>query len=949
MSLSFPRKRTIFSGLLALGLFGAIAGAETAEKTPLHHDVYDSWRSIVRPVISSNGEWIAYVEAPQDGDAEIVVIHPGTGKTLRHGIGYTGEGTGAERSADARFTADSRCLIFFISPSRETVKAQKKNKGKDNDKPKKNLAVWNLETDQPKILEAVKAFFLPEENGDWVAVLKEKPEARPDSAKDGETKKKPQEKTGGKAGKKTQPGTPLLLLSLADHSETLYENVTEAAFTKKGDALFFLTCSHDSAVTNGLFRVRPGGPGTQSETVWSGEGVLKKLSFDEETRSLAFLHSKDDTTDHPAFSLYGMDVDDRAPDLWVSGETTKNFPEGMAVTDKSDLIFSEDGRVILFGIRSLPEADEEKDENEQKEEEARFDLWHWNDSYPQPQQKLMAESVRENAWESVYHRKQKAFVRLADETLPDVTLCPTGTIAFGENPWPYAKRVSWDGRYTDVYVVNVHTGERTLVKEELYQGARLSPRGRYVYWFDDGNWFAYDVGLRKTRNLTEGLDVSFAREDHDTPNPPTSYGIAGWTADDQTVLIYDRYDIWEINPGKGNARMITEGAGREERIEFRYVRLDRKEKAVGRDRFLVLKAVNLETLAEGFFRDRVQGSEKPVRLLMQDRSFGYPVKADREDVLLFTRSAFDEYPDLWVSDPDFMVPRKITDLGTQMEPYRWGKAELRDFLSADGKPLKGILIKPDDFNPAMQYPLMVYIYETLHGGLHRYRHPSPGSSVNPSFYVSNGYVLWMPDIEYDTGYPGRDALKCVLPGIHMLIREGFVDPEAVGIQGHSWGGYQIAYMITQTDLFAAAEAGAPVSNMVSAYGGIRWSSGMVRQFQYERTQSRLGASLWEVPLRYLENSPVFRADNVHTPLMMMHNDEDGAVPWYQGIEFIMALRRLEKEAYLFNYNGEGHGLRKRANQKDWTIRMAEFFDHHLKGSPAPDWMIHGIPAWEKEK
>jgi dipeptidyl aminopeptidase/acylaminoacyl peptidase len=244
---------------------------------------------------------------------------------------------------------------------------------------------------------------------------------------------------------------------------------------------------------------------------------------------------------------------------------------------------------------------------------------------------------------------------------------------------------------------------------------------------------------------------------------------------------------------------------------------------------------------------------------------------------------------------------------------------------------------------------MVYIYETLHTYVtHRFRHPTPGTSINPSYYVSNGYVLWMPDIEYDTGYPGQDALKCVLPGIHMLIRQGFVDPKAIGIQGHSWGGYQIAYMVTQTNIFAAAEAGAPVSNMVSAYGGIRWGSGMVRQFQYERTQSRLGDTLWRVPLRFLENSPIFWADKVNTPLLMIHNDKDGAVPWYQGIEYMMALRRLNKEAYMFNYNGEAHGLRKRVNQMDWTRRMAEFFDHHLKGSPAPKWMKEGIKAWEKD-
>jgi dipeptidyl aminopeptidase/acylaminoacyl peptidase len=344
----------------------------------------------------------------------------------------------------------------------------------------------------------------------------------------------------------------------------------------------------------------------------------------------------------------------------------------------------------------------------------------------------------------------------------------------------------------------------------------------------------------------------------------------------------------------------------------------------------------------------VAGTDDPREIVMVDKSFGRPTKAADADVVLYTVSRFDEYPDLWVGGMDF-VGKRVSHLGAQIDAFTWGTAELRDFYSADGLPLKGILIKPENFDPNRSYPLMVYIYETLHQGLHNFRHPSPGTSVNPSYYVSNGYVMWMPDIEYGTGYPGKDALKCVLPGVNMLIAEGIADRERIGIQGHSWGGYQISYMVTQTNIFAAAEAGAPVSNMTSAYGGIRWDSGMVRQFQYEQTQSRLGASLWEVPLRYVENSPIFWADKIETPLLILHNDEDGAVPWYQGIEFIMALRRLEKPAWMFNYNGEAHGLRQRVNQEDYTVRMQEFFDHFLKDETPPLWMVEGIKAWEKGK
>tara|TARA_B100000745_G_scaffold245340_1_gene167472 strand:+ start:64 stop:1473 length:1410 start_codon:yes stop_codon:yes gene_type:complete len=465
---------------------------------------------------------------------------------------------------------------------------------------------------------------------------------------------------------------------------------------------------------------------------------------------------------------------------------------------------------------------------------------------------------------------------------------------------------------------------------------------------DDYDWYVYDTANETTHNLTETLDVRFDREDWDQPQAAGSYGIAGWLSGDEGVLVYDRYDIWMLRPDGSEARMITDGYGRTHDLSFRRIRLNPDEDFIDPSAELLLGTTNEETRATGFYVDSVSGTELPREVMMTEKSIGNPTKARAADMVMYTQSTFAEYPDIWVSGMDF-VGKKVSNLGAQTDKFLWGEAELRNFRSSDGVPLKGILIKPENFDPDRKYPLMVYIYETLHQGLHSFRHPAPGTSVNASYYVSNDYVMWMPDIEYGTGYPGKDALKCVLPGINMLVTEGFIDEDRIGIQGHSWGGYQISYMVTQTNIFAAAEAGAPVSNMTSAYGGIRWASGMVRQFQYEQTQSRLGDSLWEVPLRYVENSPIFWADKIETPLLILHNDEDGAVPWYQGIEFIMALRRLEKPSWMFNYNGEAHGLRQRVNQKDFTVRMQEFFDYYLKDQTPPLWMVEGIKAWEKGK
>lgn len=945
------------------------AGSQTGQKKSLTHDVYDSWKTIQAPQISPDGRWVLYSETPQDGDAHLVIINLATKKEARFPLGYSGEGTQAQRQAKAAFTADSAHVVYLISPSQEEAKKLKKEKNKKDKKSKLKLGIINLASGQITTIENVKSFKLPEENGQWLAYQKEKEEEETPAEKSKEEKekkkaevekkqpaekktpkKKPEEEPGKKPEKKDERkyGFPLVLRSLETGQERTFEDGLEYLFTKKGEYLIFTVSSKNKPESDGVYAFK-----TKSQKLLpllAGKGRYEKLAVNETENHLAFLTDRDSqSADVPLFSVYGWDFTAPEAKLWVSATQVNELYPGLAPSNKSGLSFSKDGEKLLFGLKEPPsKKEDEEQEDEEQEEEAKFELWHWNDPYPQPQQKKMAERVKNNTWECVYHLDSNQLVKLADEDLPDVELHESGQVAWGETIVPYTKLVSYDGDYYDIYLVDPQTGQRTLVKKKLFRGASLSPQGKYIFWFEDGDWFIYNPQTKKTAKVTANLGVSFAQEDWDRPNPPASYGYAGWTTGDKEFLVYDRYDIWAIKPDGSSARRITEGYGRENDLSFRYLKLDPKEKNIDPSKTLLLRVRNEETMAGGFYIDQVKGEKKPQKLLLAPKSFSGITKAKKANQVIFTRMSFDEYPDLWTADLRFKKPQKITTLGQQMEPYIWGKAELRDFYSADGIPLKGILIKPENFDPSQKYPLLVYIYETLHQMFHRFRHPAPGTSINPSYYVSNGYLIWMPDIEYHTGYPGRDALKCVLPGINLLIQEGYVNPKAIGIQGHSWGGYQTAYLVTQTDIFAAAEAGAPVVNMTSAYNGIRWGSGMVRQFQYERTQSRLGDSLWRVPLRFIENSPVFWADKIKTPLLILHNDQDGAVPWYQGIEFIMSLRRLEKVAFMFNYNGEEHGLRKRVNQKDWTIRMAEFFDHYLKGKPAPKWMKEGIKAWEKE-
>jgi dipeptidyl aminopeptidase/acylaminoacyl peptidase len=539
--------------------------------------------------------------------------------------------------------------------------------------------------------------------------------------------------------------------------------------------------------------------------------------------------------------------------------------------------------------------------------------------------------------------------------VPAVTVGQDGDadVALGTSEMPYRQLVSWDATYRDIYVVDPATGGAKKVASKTKGYPTLSPAVQYISWYaeEDSCWRVHAIKKGTTANITAKVPYPVYNELNDVPGEPSPYGMMGWTEDDKDVLVYDRYDIWRLDPeGKKEPENLTRGMGRKEQVRFRYIKLDPEEKFIKRDALVLLDEFSMLDKSSGFATLKLGDNQRPRVLLMQPYDFSNPQKAENAEKLIMTKSNFRECPDLHVTDMSMTQLEKVSDINPQQKDYLWGTVELMTWIAGDGKPIEGLLYKPENFNPRKKYPLLSYFYERNSDNLHRYFAPSPpSSSVNISLYVSRGYIIFVPDIRYQIGYPGKCAYDCVVPGILALIGKGFIDSSRIGIQGHSWGGYQVAYLVSHTKMFAAAEAGAPVTNMTSAYGGIRWESGMSRMFQYEKSQSRIGATLWETPLLYIENSALFDAPNIETPLLMLHNDADGAVPWYQGIELFTALRRLGKPAWMLNYNGEPHGIRQRKNQKDFALRMLQFFDHYLMGQPAPVWMTKGIPAIEKGK
>ncbi len=949
---------------------------QPAAKRALTHQDYDSWRSIQGQQLSRDGKFLAYALIPQDGDGEIVVRNLATGTEWRHGRGWrppapppSAEDPGAAtvfqaagRLARPSFTADNRFVAFTIEPNKADVLKARKDKKKPEEMPKNALGLMDLSNGQVTRVEKVKGFQVPEDGAGFIAYqLEPKPEEKkpeekadaPKQEKDFDSDDLQQRGRGARGGggerqgpRKKEYGSDLVLRNLTSGAERTFIDVLEYSLSKDAKSLIYAVSSKKEE-TNGLFAVTPGNDAAPAELL-AGKGRYTKLTWGEDQTQLAFISDRDDAAaKQPMFRLYHWKRGD-AKAAEIVSTATPNFRPGLVISDRASLSFSPDGNHLFFGVAPPPEPEKEAEAEAASDEKVSVDLWHWKDDYIQPMQKVRAEQTRNQSYRAVFHIKEKKYVQLADETMEGINPSNNGQWAIGSDDRGYRTMIGYDSNYSDYYLVNTADGSRKQLRQKQQSGVSLSPNGKYALFYDGRDWNTISLPDGKVTNLTGKLAARFWQEDHDSPSTAPPYGNAGWTKDDKYVLLYDEYDIWQVAPDGSGAKNLTDGTGRREKMEFRYVRLDPEERAIDPAKPLLLRAESEWTKDSGFWRDRIDGG-MPEKLVMAAKNFGQPAKARDADVMVVTASRFDEYPDLLVTNSDFKNLKKVSDANPQRANLLWGHAELVRFKNSDGVPLSGILIKPENFDPKQKYPMIVYIYEKLTDGLHRFVDPRPSHSINASFYASNGYLVFMPDIVYTIGYPGQSALKCVLPGIQAVVDQGFVKEDAIGIQGHSWGGYQIAYMVTQTNRFRAAAPGALVANMTSAYSGIRWGTGLPRQFQYEHTQSRIGGSLWEYPMRYLENSPVFRADRVQTPILMLHNDADDAVPWYQGIEYYLALRRLGKEVYFFSYNGEPHGLRRRPNQKDYTMRLQQFFDHFLKGAPKPEWMEKGIPYLEREK
>ncbi|WP_184543312.1 prolyl oligopeptidase family serine peptidase [Mucilaginibacter sp. FT3.2] len=922
--------------MLFLSVTCCSAFGQKVSKKPLDHSVFDGWQSISTQRISNDGKWILYVIKPQQGDADLVITNSKNTDKIQ-----------IPRADTARFSSDGKFAVFQIRPFFKDTRQARIKKKKPAEFPKDTLGFITLATQSITKIPAVRNFKIAE-SANVIAYLAVS-----------DTLKKPlPADTSKKAIKETiaptaHEGADLTIKQLAGKITRTFKYVTDYQLSKNGKLLAFAVTApkKQKEITSGLYVfdvdknvVKP---------ISTGRGNYHNIAIDDAGKQVAFTAEKNpEKALVKPFKLYYYNLT-RDSATVMAAEGLETMPDKWAVSGDGKVYFSKSGTNLFFGTAPIPKP---TDTTIVDFEVAKLDIWNYKDDYLQPQQLKNLQTELKRSYLAVIRPEDPSSkqVQLGSKAIPEIFVAENKDARYVLGITDTGARVQsqWEGdTKQQAILIDTKSGNKRLISQKLKARYRISPGGQYLTWFDynDQQWYSYTIATGTKTNLTKSIGTKMGDELNDVPNYASDYGLAGWTKDDRTVFIYDRYDIWSIDPTTGEATNFTNGIGRKNKLTIRYDATDAEQKFIPSKQVMWLSAQDEETKQWGYFVKTPESKNAPEKINMGKFSYGDLIRAKNAAVYIYTKSNYESSPDLFVST-DLKSEIKLSDINPQQDKYNWGTAGLIHWTTPKGYKSTGILYKPEDFDPNKKYPMIVYFYEKLSEGLYNYIPPAPTPSRLPiSFFVSNGYLVFAPDISYEVGYPGASAVEFINSGVESLKKNAWVDAAHIGIQGQSWGGYQVAYLVTQTNMYAAAWAGAPVANMTSAYGGIRWESGVNRQFQYEKTQSRIGATLWEKPELYIENSPLFQLPKVQTPVMIMSNDADGAVPWYQGIEMFTALRRLGKPVWLLQYNGEAHNLVLRQNRKDITIREQQYFDHFLKGAPMPVWMAKGVPAVDKGK
>ncbi len=897
--------------------------ATAQQKKNLPSEDYGKWQSIASTELSPNGEWIAYQVTVQEDNDTLYVQNRSTGKLYKLEFGSIPE-----------FSKDNQWIAYRIGlPFKEAEKLR------DQGKPiEYKMGLLHLASGKKEIVQNVTRFGFSR-NGKFLAVYLAPPKENKDK------------------------GSVLLVKNLAENTTHTIGNVTEYAFNKKSDFIGYIVESANAAgnsvelfnLNHYLLKVVASDTLKFSKLTWQKEGdglcffkTFKKEGYEEENATV-----------YSYTGIYNTAVLKQFDPL-----ETASFPKNMRVYNGSALKMSDDMSAVFFGLKTWtakPKKEDKKaDSTKAKSDSSKtmaakktnpdeklpaVDIWHWKDTEIQPRQKITYQQDKEASFLSVWNTGSNNFYQLAKEATPDALLTGNQRYAITSTNKKYKPAFKED--YADFYLVNTQTGEEKLLYEKslsgFYTGPRSSPDGKYLFYFRDKHWWTYDIATGKNTNITQNIKTDFqdTRDDHPATRPPV--GTGGWTKGDKEILLYDEYNTWAVKPDGTGSRKVTNGE--KDEIMFRVYRTDFEDPFIDDSKPVYFTAYGDKSKKTGYYKWENGSVEK---LVFEDVSVSRLIKAKDAEGFAYVKQDYNQSPALFATN-DFKSENKITGTNPQQENYYWGKSQLISYTNAKGKKMQGALFYPANYEPGKQYPMIVYIYELLSNTVHGYVNPSVRGAYNTSNFTTGGYFVFRPDIVYETNDPGISAVNCVVPAVKEVLKTGMIDKDKVGLMGHSWGAYQTSFLVTQTDIFKAACAGAPLTDLISMSMSIYWNSGTPDQKIFETSQGRFDGPWYERTDAHIRNSPMFNAAKIKAPLLVAFGDKDGAVDWHQGIEMYGTMRRMEKPHVMLVYADENHGLVKKENQIDYQRKQREWFDHYLLGKPAEKWIMEGVSYLDKMK
>ena len=915
-------------GMLTVLVF--LGGFSYAQKKTIDHHAYSDWKKLEKTKISSNGKWVTYEINPLKGDGFVYWYDVENQKL-----------DSMFQAKDLQMSSLGSLMAWRRTAGFDTLRTCELNKIDKKKWPKDTLVVYNSIKDTLRKEAQIKRFQVAE-SADYLAFLKEQNDKPQPSTIESPKKfwfrwkKKPITPT-----KEIKSDGTTLVLENWDYTLFRVNNATDFLLSKQGN-LAYITQEKGKQDTFRLWVISP--DALMPIMVGTTERSIKSLQWNREGNDLAFLYSSD-TNKVKQFELgiYNMALDS----LTTFGDSTTTKSFGFkGVNDKVQPTFFDYLPYVKF---TLSDRVVYQKDTLLESEKVRLDLWSPSDLTLQPQQLLEIKDGDKSGDIVALHLADfKPILWCPDSLQGSFNIHRQSNYSLLYDNQPYAVQAQWKNPVlNDVYRIDLRTGERILLKKAVAYEGHLSDNGRSFTYFEPKLKNHYLLQIDQNLNeicMTCAVKEPWEEDLNGQPMDPGPAATYGFNNTGDAYYYASRDNVYEFDLSTKKNRCLTFDDAK--KTDWEWIKWNSDSTNVSWNSGY-LQARNRETKKVSIW------NATPMFIFKLFDRGDYKVlsltKAKDTSVYVLRRMRVDQFPDVEVGGT-FGIFKRASCANPQQTEYNWATSELIRWKGYNGFELEGIVYKPENYDATKKYPLLVYYYELNGDNLHSYRGPAPtASTINPTEYASAGYVVLIPDIRYKPGYPAKGAYDCIMSGTDYMLKNYSIDSMRMGLQGQSWGGYQTAQLVTMTNRYKAAMAGAPVSNMFSAYGGIRWGSGLNRQFQYESTQSRIGATMWERPDLYIENSPIFHLPKVNTPLLVMANDKDGAVPWYQSIELYTGLRRLGKPCWMLNYNDDDHNLTKLPNKIDLSIRMRQFFDHYLKDEPMPMWMKEGIDAREKGK